>query len=44
MTENRPEAPVPARRPTERIFHGDTVIDPYEWMRDKTDPDRKSVV
>ena len=39
MTEHRPEAPVPARRPTERTFHGDTVIDPYEWMRDKTDPE-----
>src|SRR5699024_9015830 len=36
MTEHRPEAPVPAHRPTERTFHGDTVIDPYEWMRDKT--------
>ena len=39
MTEHRPEAPVPAHRPTERTFHGDTVIDPYEWMRDKTDPE-----
>ena len=39
MTEHRPAAPVPAHRPTERTFHGDTVIDPYEWMRDKTDPE-----
>lgn len=34
-----PAAPIPDRRPTERTFHGDTVVDPYEWMRDKTDPE-----
>ena len=39
MTEHLPTAPGPAHRPTERTFHGDTVIDPYEWMRDKTDPE-----
>ena len=31
--------PIPAQRPTERIFHGDTVTDPYEWLRDKEDPE-----
>jgi oligopeptidase B len=30
--------PVPEHRPTERTFHGDTVMDPYEWLRDKGDP------
>ena len=39
MTASLPAAPVPPHRPTERTFHGDTVIDPYEWMRDKTDPE-----
>ncbi|MFC7376093.1 S9 family peptidase [Brachybacterium sp. GCM10030268] len=34
-----PTPPVPPRRPTERIVHGDTVVDPYEWMRDKTNPE-----
>src|SRR5690625_7592500 len=32
-------APRPAHRPTERTFHGDTVVDPYEWLRHKTDPE-----
>ncbi len=31
--------PVAAVRPVERTHHGDTVIDPYEWLRDKTDPE-----
>ncbi|EWS81658.1 protease 2 [Brachybacterium phenoliresistens] len=31
-------APQPERRPQERTFHGDTVQDPYEWLRDKEDP------
>ncbi|AXK46933.1 S9 family peptidase [Brachybacterium saurashtrense] len=39
LRETTPAAPLPARRPTERTFHGDTVVDPYEWMRDKTDPE-----
>ena len=39
MTSQLPDAPAPARRPVERTFHGDTVTDPYEWMRDKTDPE-----
>lgn len=34
-----PQPPIPAKRPTERTVHGDTVIDDYEWMREKTDPE-----
>lgn len=34
-----PSAPVAARRPMERTHHGDVVTDPYEWMRDKEDPE-----
>ncbi|MDN6303012.1 MAG: S9 family peptidase [Brachybacterium sp.] len=39
MTAEPPAAPTPAHRPTERTFHGETVVDPFEWMRDKTDPE-----
>ena len=39
MTSQHPDAPSPERRPTERIHHGDVVVDPYEWMRDKTEPE-----
>ncbi|WP_193105016.1 S9 family peptidase [Brachybacterium sp. FME24] len=39
MTTDPITAPRPPLRPTERSFHGDTVVDPYEWMRDKTDPE-----
>ncbi|MGO1225195.1 S9 family peptidase [Brachybacterium sp. AOP42-C2-15] len=43
MTKEHPTAPVsspaPVKRPTERTFHGDTVVDPYEWLREKTDPE-----
>lgn len=28
--------PVAARRPHERTLHGDTFLDQYEWLRDKT--------
>lgn len=31
--------PVAKKVPTERIHHGDTVIDDYEWLRDKDDPE-----
>src|SRR5699024_2494140 len=34
-----PAAPAPAHRPTERTCRGDTVVDPFEWMREKTDPE-----
>lgn len=30
-----PGAPVAKKVPTERVFHGDTVVDEYEWLRDK---------
>ena len=33
------EAPIAARRPTTRTHHGDTVEDPYEWLRAKDAPD-----
>jgi hypothetical protein len=39
MTTEQPHTPSPAHRPSERTFHGDTVVDPFEWMRDKTDPE-----
>ncbi|GAA1320052.1 S9 family peptidase [Brachybacterium tyrofermentans] len=39
MTRELPSAPQPPHRPIERTHHGDTVVDPYEWMRDKTDPE-----
>ncbi|WP_426518610.1 S9 family peptidase [Diaminobutyricibacter sp. McL0618] len=31
--------PVAAKKPTERIHHGDVYIDDYEWLRDKDDPE-----
>ncbi|HEX5560956.1 MAG TPA: S9 family peptidase [Nocardioidaceae bacterium] len=36
----QPTAPPRARRvPSERTHHGDTVVDEYEWLRDKDSPD-----
>ena len=32
------DAPRAERRPSPRIHHGDTVIDDFEWLRDKDDP------
>ena len=32
-------APTPKREDTHRIHHDDVFIDPYEWMRDKSDPE-----
>ena len=32
-------APVAARRPSLRIHHGDRFSDPYEWLRDKQNPE-----
>src|SRR5207248_9479343 len=32
-------APIAKRVPTERTFHGDTVIDEYAWLAAKDDPD-----
>ncbi|NUR10211.1 MAG: S9 family peptidase [Nocardioidaceae bacterium] len=40
MPEKQPTAPPVARRePVERTHHGDTVVDHYEWLRDKESPD-----
>ena len=33
------EPPQPKQVPSERTYHGDTVIDPYAWLADKDDPD-----
>jgi oligopeptidase B len=33
------EAPQTARKPTERVQHGDVYIDDYEWLREKDDPE-----
>src|SRR3546814_12172822 len=30
--------PVAARIPTEKTVHGHTLVDDYEWLRDKEDP------
>ena len=32
-------APIPRRIDSQRVHHGDVFIDPYEWMRDKSDPE-----
>lgn len=32
-------APAPKRVDAERIHHDDVFLDPYEWMRDKSDPE-----
>jgi oligopeptidase B len=40
MTQVRPLTPPIAKQtPTERTHHGDTVVDPYEWLRAKDDPE-----
>ncbi len=31
--------PRPKQIPTERVLHGDTVVDPFAWMRNRDDPD-----
>lgn len=36
MTSGHP--PTAAQRPVQRTHHGDTVVDEYEWLRDKDDP------
>nr|WP_052460335.1 S9 family peptidase [Microbacterium gorillae] len=35
----RSDAPIADRRPQDRVHHGDTFSDPYEWMRAKDDPE-----
>jgi oligopeptidase B len=32
-------APVAKRQPITRVHHGDVFVDPYEWLRDKDDPE-----
>ncbi|MFD7844964.1 S9 family peptidase [Nocardia sp. NPDC059764] len=32
-------APIAKRVPTERVHHGDVVIEEYEWLRDKENPE-----
>ncbi len=32
-------APIAPRRPVARTHHGDTFLDPYEWLRAKDDPE-----
>ena len=32
-------APAPKREDKHRVHHDDTFTDPYEWMRDKSDPE-----
>lgn len=34
-----PQPPIADRRPSERTHHGDTVVDNYEWLRDKANPE-----
>ena len=34
-----PAAPVAPRRPAPRTHHGETVVDDYEWLRDKESPE-----
>lgn len=36
--------PAAKRVPYERTFHGDTFTDPYEWLRDKDDPEVRDYV
>ncbi|WP_153392575.1 S9 family peptidase [Ornithinicoccus halotolerans] len=37
--QNTPTPPVAARRDHARTHHGETVTDPYEWLRDKEAPE-----
>jgi oligopeptidase B len=32
-------APLAKRVPTTRVHHGDVFVDPYEWLRDKSNPE-----
>ncbi|HET9302465.1 MAG TPA: hypothetical protein VFO20_06800, partial [Propionibacteriaceae bacterium] len=32
-------APVAERKPITRTHHGDVFLDPYEWLRDKDNPE-----
>jgi oligopeptidase B len=37
VTLTDPKPPVAERRPSTRTHHGDSVVDAYEWLRDKDD-------
>ena len=39
MTDSQREPPVAKRVDTRREFHGDVFVDPYEWLRDKSNPE-----
>jgi oligopeptidase B len=39
VEETASTPPVAKRVPHERTHHGDTVVDEYEWLRDKKSPD-----
>lgn len=34
-----PRPPVAAKKPVERVHHGDVVVDDYEWLREKENPE-----
>ena len=38
MSEATPQPPVAATEDHVRVFHGDRVLDPYEWLRDGESP------
>jgi oligopeptidase B len=37
--DDTPQPPVAKRVDSRREFHGDVFVDPYEWLRDKSDPE-----
>ena len=39
MSNTQSAAPTPKRVDAERVHHDDVFLDPYEWMRDKSDPE-----
>jgi oligopeptidase B len=39
MSDTQPVPPVAKRVDSTRTHHGDAFVDPYEWLRDKTDPE-----
>jgi oligopeptidase B len=42
MTESVAQTPLPPaakRVETRREYHGDVFVDPYEWLREKADPE-----
>lgn len=39
MTENHPIPPLAARKPDSLTIHGHTRVDPYFWLREKTNPE-----